>query len=385
MAAWYDERLEAQARAYDRAQALLFLLRFTLLLALATVFWVSGVSRSLADGLRGRFAFPLAWPLICATFTAMAVFAYEAILFPLSVLADYSLEKAHGRLDAEFGEWFRGYLLTLLLEIGIMTGGFAGIYVLMWFFPSFWWVGATIAYAALVVGLGEWGPSWLLPHMRPPVAVDDAPLEEELRRVGREAGLEIESAAWWDFEHQEDLESVRLAGKRDRLRVIFSEQAWKGLDRREQVFLAAREMALRRNGAALGVQALQVALAGGVFFGAAWLTDWAAQARGLIGASDPEAFPFLVVSLFSLAALAGIAAHAAGRRMELRADRFALQHAGGADALRTCLRLDFERAPFAANAAFWQVLLLRRMPTAEKRLAQAAQAEAAKPTGPAQG
>ena len=371
MEAWYDERLEAQARAYDRAQALLFLLRFGLLLAMAAAFWASGLSRSLAEGLREWFCFPFAWPLICAAFTALAVFGYEAVLFPLSVLADYSLEKAHGRLGAEFGEWLRGYLVTLLLEIGIVTGGFTGLHVLMWFFPSLWWVAATGAYAVLVVGLGEWGPSRLLPRVRPPAAEADGELEAELRRVGREAGLEIEGAARWDFEHQEELEAVRLAGKGRRLRAIFSEQAWRGLGRRERVFLAARQMAWHRNRAALGVQALQVALAGGVFFGAARLTDGAARARGLIGAGDPEALPFLVVSLFSLAALAGVAAHAAVRRMELKADRFALRHAGGEAALRACLRSEFERAPFAADAPAWQVLLRRRMPTAIQRLAQA--------------
>ena len=89
MAAWYDERREAQARAYDRAQARLFLLRFALLLALAALFWTSGLSRALAEGLRGWFAFPFSWPLICLVFTALATFAYEAVLFPLSVLADY--------------------------------------------------------------------------------------------------------------------------------------------------------------------------------------------------------------------------------------------------------------------------------------------------------
>ena len=373
MAAWHDERREAQARAYERSQAWLFLLRFALLFALAAVFWMSGLSRSLAEGLQGWFSFPFAWPLVFVAFAALAVFGYEAVLFPLSVLADYSLEKAHGRLAAEFGEWLRGYAVTLLLEIGIVTAGFTGIHVLMRVFPSGWWLAATAAYAVLVAGLGEWGAARLLPRVRPPVASEDAALEAELQRVGRAAGLEIDGAAWWDFEHQEDLEAVRLAGKGRRRRVVFSAQAWQGLGRREQVFLAARQMAWHRQGAALLVQALQAGLAGGVFFGAARLTDWAARARGLSGAGAPEAFPFLVVALFSLAALGGVAAHAAVRRMELRADRFALRHAGGAEALRACLRSEFEREPFAVDAPAWQVLLLRRMPTAARRLAQAAE------------
>ncbi len=371
MAGWHDERLEAQARAYDRSQALLFLLRFALLLAMAAAFWASGLSAALSEGLRGKLSFPFAWPVICAMFTALSVFGYEVVLFPLSVLADYSIEKAHGRLEAEFGEWLRGYLTTLVLEVGIMTAGFTGLYVLMWVFPEWWWMAATGVYAGVVVGLGEWGPTRLLPRVRPPVAAEDAELAAELRRVGREAGVEMEGAAWWDFEHQEELEAVRLSGKGRRLRAIYSRRAWRELGVRERVFLAARQMAFRRNGAGAWAQALHVGLAGAVWWGAARLTHGAAAARGLAGAGDPVAFPFLVASLFSLAAVAGVALHAVDRRMELRADRFALRNAGGVEALRTCLQDDFARAPHAVEAPGWQVVLLRRTPTAARRLAAA--------------
>lgn len=371
MAGWYDERRAAQARAYDRAQARLFLLRFALLFALAAVFWTTGASRALAAGLREKLSFPFAWPLVSAGFTALAVFGYEAILFPLSVLADYSLEHVHGRLAAEFGEWLRGFAATMLLELGIMTGAFTGLYALMRLFPTLWWLAATGAYAVLVGGLGEWGASWLLPRVRPPVPVRDPELEEELHRAGRAAGLEITGVAWWDFEHQEELEAVRLTGMGRRRRVVFSAQAWREMGRREQVFLAARHMAWLRNGAAPAVQALQVLLAAGVFCGAGAATEAAARARGLPGAGALEAFPFWVVSLFGLAALAGGIAHAVVRRMELRADRFALRHAGGAAVLVSCLRREFERAPFALDAPGWEVALLRRMPTPARRLAQA--------------
>ena len=372
MAAWYDERLEAQARAYEQAQAILFLVRFALLFALAAVFWMSGWSRALGAGLRNWFSFPFAWPLVCAAFTALAVFGYEVVLFPLSVLADYSFERLHGRLEAEFAQWLGGFLLTLLLEVGIVTGAFTGLYVLMRIFPTAWWLAATAAYVLLVTGLGEGGAAWLLPRVRPPVPAGDAALAEELRRVGRAAGLEIEDAAWWDFEHQENLAEVRLAGTGRRRRVIFSAQAWHGYGRREQVYLAAHQMARFRHGAGLAMQVLQAVLAGGVFWGAAQITEWAARTHGLPGTSAPEAFPFLVTSLFALAALAGVAAHAVLRHLELAADRFALGQAGGEDVLQSCLRIAFEQEPFAVDAPGWQVVLLHRAPTPAHRLAQAA-------------
>ena len=379
MAAWYDEGLEAQARAHERVQALLFLLRFALLIALAAVFWITGGAQALAEGLQGRLSFSYSWPLVYLLFVALAVFGYEAALFPLSVLADFSLDRAPGQSPADFGTWLRGYLITLLLEMGIVAGAFTGLHVLMRVFPSIWWVLATGAYVALVAGLGEWGPSQLLPRVRPPVAAEDGPLAEELSRAGREAGLEITGAAWWDFEHQEDLEDVRLAGRGMRRRVIYSAWAWRQLDRREKVFVAATRMAGWRYRAAWAVHGVQAVLTAGVLYGAERIATSAAQLRGLEGAAVPEAFPFLVVSLFGLAALAGVLAHGVERRLELRADRFALAHAGGVEALRTCLQREFEREPYGVTAPAWRVLLLHRKPTAARRLAQA-EAWAASPS-----
>ena len=147
MGSWYDEQREAQARAYDRAQGVLFIVRFALLFVLATVFWRSGWSRELAAGLRAGFSFPFGWALVHGVFVALAVFGYEAVLFPLSVMADYSLERVHGQLHIGFGLWLSGYLLSLVLEMGLATAGFTGLYVLLRLFPSTWWIWATAAYA----------------------------------------------------------------------------------------------------------------------------------------------------------------------------------------------------------------------------------------------
>ncbi len=92
MTAWYNAEKESQARAYDRIQGQLFLLRFGLLFAAAAAFWLSGLAEAVAAGLATRFTFPLAWPLVCAGVTALAVAGYEVLLFPLSVLADYSID-----------------------------------------------------------------------------------------------------------------------------------------------------------------------------------------------------------------------------------------------------------------------------------------------------
>jgi hypothetical protein len=373
-ASWYDEALERRARSYDRLQGALFLLRFALLIGLATLFWTSGASRELAEGLRERFAFPYSWPLVHFFFVALSVFGYEVMLFPLTVLADHLMERAQNRRSVEFLRWFRGYLGTLALEIVLVTAGFMGLYLLMRLFPASWWASATALYALLVVGLGEWGPNRLLPKVRPPVAIDDPKLMAELHRLGRLSGVEVDGSAWWDFDHQEDLDDVCLTRVRGQSVMVFSKRAWLGMDREAQLFQAARELSNRGRWVAPKLHAVQILLAAAVFWGAEALADRAALARGLFGAVSLEAFPFLVASLFGLAALAGIALHALERREDLRIDRFALEHAGGREAMRRYFGQEFRREPFGLDAPWWQVWLLRRQPTAARRLAEAERA-----------
>jgi hypothetical protein len=68
---------------------------------LAAVFLDVGDGRGRwRTGCAGWFLFPIRLAAgLRAVFVALAVFAYEVVLFPLSVLADYSLERLHGRLD----------------------------------------------------------------------------------------------------------------------------------------------------------------------------------------------------------------------------------------------------------------------------------------------
>ena len=371
MADWFDKRREAQARAYDRSQGRLFLLRFALLFVLAAAFWMSGLSRALAAGLRGWFSFPFAWPLVSITFTALAVFGYEVILFPLSVLADFSMERAHGRHHEDFGVWLRGFLVTMVLEIGLVTGAFTGFYLLMRLFPAYWWLAVTGIYAVFVAGVGEWGPARLLPRVRPPVPSGDAALEEELRRLGRKAGLDIQDAAWWHFEHQEDLEPVRLTGAGRRRRVVFTERAWQQMGHRERFsWPPARWHCPGRP--AIGLQ-VSGGLGGSALFGTAKLTN----GRPPLGLAPSRRklfrFWWHVVC--------------AGRRRESRpCDRsprrtarrpLALRHAGARGAAPVAAGIDLE--PFAVDARSGR---FAAAPDAHRRPAAGPCASAHKPRRP---
>jgi hypothetical protein len=194
---------------------------------------------------------------------------------------------------------------------------------------------------------------------------------------GSAAGLEIEGVAWWISSIRKGWTSRAPGRERPPApRQCYSARAWRELDRSEQVFLAARQMAWQRqHGPDCAVQAS----AGGDWPPACFsarrgpLPTTAARARGLSGATAPEAFPFWVVALFRAARRwPGWSPMRRCGGWSWRADRFALREAGGRrGAAQSCLRQDFLHEPFAVDAPAWQVWLLRRQPTALRRLAQA--------------
>ncbi len=371
MDTWYNEKEEAAARSYEWGQSVLFLLRFALLIILAALFWTSGLSHRLADGLRTYFSGFTFWPLIYICFAAFSVMAYEIILFPLSVLSSYSLEDTHQQPPESFGGWLAGYLVSLVVAILIWTAGFTAFYVLLWLFPTWWWLAAGGLYALFVIGLSVWGPSLLLPRVRPPKPVNDAALLEKLQKTGEAAFLQITGLAKWPFDDDQSMPPVVLSGTGSKRCVVFSSTVWDTYGTDEKVFAAARQMAGHKGHADLKLIALQIILALGVLFGADRATTWFAVSRGFPDKFAPELMPFWMVAFFSLAAFMSVFIKHFKQREELRRDRFALRQAGGCGVLLSCLQQDFKEMPFAVDAPWWQRLLLRDTPTATQRLALA--------------
>ena len=383
---WYDEAKERRARGYWRIQSRLFVLRLLLMVGLAALFWGTGLSANLAAGLRARLTFSMAWPLISFLFVALSVFAYETLLFPLSVFDDYSLEKWYDASDVEFGEWLRLYLVTLLIEMVLVGAAFTGLFLFLRLTPAFAWAVATSVYMVLVIGLGEWGQTDLLPFIRPPKESADDEANQSLMELGESLGVRVDKVMWWDFEHQEQLRAASLTRRGKRRQLIFSEWAWNELTLEERHFVAAREMARVRSRCGWRVHGAQLLLAANVFFWSARAADSAARRWGAAGGAQAiESFPLLVIALFIGAALSAVAVHALSRRAELRADRAALRAAGGRAVLQSILAKEFAREPFGVDAEPWMIWLLQREPTAAQRLAQARRLEAAAGGGAAAG
>ncbi|MBR4190773.1 MAG: hypothetical protein IKQ55_12535 [Kiritimatiellae bacterium] len=371
-----ERALEADAARLSRLDHAEFLLRLGSLFLLSWIAWKSGLSRALADGLRGWFSGTRAWPMTHICLVAFCVFAYEIALFPLAALREI-LDPPPAAPDggpdgAPPPNWASDWVKTILLDTAFSTAIATALYALMWFFPARWWLAATAIYAVFVVGLSVWGPSLLLPRVTPPRPLDDPALLAAIQAIGRDAGLDIADCALWT-PPEGARDRIVLAGTGRRRTLLVDAELARRADTAELLFLAALRIAGHKHGLDLLLRAAETLLAAAVFLGMdRWMAVFSGQ-RGIPDFFQPEVFPVWICILFGFASAGGLAMNWLNRRATLRRDAFAMAHAGGPEALLRHLKTAFALDPFPASLRWWQIPL-SNVPPPSSRLAAAATA-----------
>jgi hypothetical protein len=353
-----DRALEAEAARLSRLDHAEFLIRLASLFVLSWIAWKTGLSRALADGLRGWFSGTRAWPMTHVCLVAFCVFVYEIVLFPLAAFRELLDPPApdSGNPDAPPPGWAADWVKSVLLDTAFCTAIATALYALMWFFPARWWLVATALYAVFIVGLSVWGPSLLLPRVTPPRPLEDPDLLASLRAIGTAAGLDIASCALWTLP-EGARDRVILAGTGRRRTLLFDTDLARHADTSELQFLAALRIAGHKNGLDLLLRAAEIAIAAAVFRGMdRWMAAFSSQ-RGIPDFFQPEVFPVWICILFGFASAGGLAMNWLNRRAALRRDAFAMAHAGGPEALLRHLRASFAQSAFPATLRWWQIPL----------------------------
>ena len=366
-----DERaLEADAARLSRLDHAEFLVRLGALFLLSWIAWKTGISRALADGLRGFFSGTRAWPMTHICLVAFCVFAYEIALFPLAALREIldPPEPSPDDDDSPPG-WAADWVKSILLDTVFSTAIATALYALMWFFPTHWWLAATAIYAVFVVGLSVWGPSLLLPRVSsPPRPLDDPDLLAALRRIGGDAGLDIAACSLWTPpEGARDRIVLAGAGRRRTLLIDAALADAPDASPDDLLFRAALRIAGHKNGLDLLLRAAEILIAAAVFWGMdRWMSAFSGE-RGIPDFFQPEVFPVWICILFGFASAGGLAMNWLNRRAVLRRDAFALSHIPSPDALLRVLLSDFRTSPFPYTLRWWQ-LPLSNTPSTSTRL-----------------
>jgi STE24 endopeptidase len=314
---------EARAREYEAVHHRLMVMRFLLTVLAATVFYVSGVSSRLYDGLVTGFELP--WWIANALYLLTALFGASALLFPLTWYGDYVNEHRFGLSHQEFGEWFSDYLKSLVLELVLGAAFFYVLYALFFVTTAWWWLAATGFYVVFVVILATIAPVVILPMFHTLEPLDRPDLVKEATEFLEREGLKVVGVFTWGLSETTGAANAALAGMGRTRRIILSDTMLEGYTHDEILAVLAHEVGHYKNKDLPRMLTLGAVLAGAAFFAAQHVVTWLTAQTGQPGIGSVVTFPFMAIALMVASMLVMPVLNAFSRWREYGADAHAVR------------------------------------------------------------
>jgi STE24 endopeptidase len=319
------KRYERQKLTASIASTLLTL-AFLALLALAVSPRVDAVLReSLGDN---------AW-LRLITLAFLYAVVVEAVTLPLAFWSGYVLEHRYHLSNQTFTAWLwkqvKGWLLGGVLGLVLLLG----LYTLLWFGGSWWWVWATVAWLGVTLVLGQLLPVIILPLFYKVTRLDDTALADRLRRLAEGTGLQIEGVYRLHLSSETKKANAALAGLGRTRRVLLGDTLLDQFSPEEIDVVFAHEVGHHVYRHLPKLVAWSVVIAALGF----WLVDvvlrHSAVAIGYSGFDDPAALPLIMLVLSLLGLILAPLQNALSRYFEWQSDSYALKRTGTAEAYRS--------------------------------------------------
>jgi STE24 endopeptidase len=258
--------------------------------------------------------------------------------FPLSLYSGFILEHQYGLSRQTFWRWSRRYLLQSLLVVGFGLVVTVGLFGIIWWAQSWWWLVAALASFLVTVVLGQLIPVLILPLFYKIERLDDDELRHRFERLVRGTSLNIEGVYRMRLSSETVKANALLAGLGRTRRVILGDTLLNSFSPREIEVVFAHEVGHHVFHHVAKMLLLGLVYATVSFFVCdAALAGWVTAIDGSFRYADCPvhalALILFVVTVFSLA-LSPVR-NGLSRRFERTCDRYALRATGDPDAYRS--------------------------------------------------
>jgi STE24 endopeptidase len=250
---------------------------------------------------------------------------FELLLLPLAYWSGFVLEHRFALSNQTFARWvwkqIKGWLVGGPIGLLLLLGLFA----LLWFGGSWWWLWAAFGWLAVSLILGQLLPVVILPLFYKVTPLDDQSLLERLRGLAGGTGLKVEGIYRLHLSAETKKANAALAGLGRTRRVLLGDTLLDQFTPEEIEVVFAHEVGhhVHRHLPKLIVVSVLLAISG------LWLVDRElhrlAEPLGYASFSDPAALPLLmmVLSLFGL--VLSPLQNGLSRFFERQCDRYALE------------------------------------------------------------
>lgn len=362
-----------QARAYEGIHNWVFVARIGITVALIALYLFSGASAELAEGLRQRFGD--AWWWTNAVYLLVTLFAFSAVLFPLSLYSDHYLEHRYALSHQSLNSWLWDHVKSLVIELAFTVAFLSVIYALLYATPQYWWIWATGVYVLLSIVLSALYPVWIMPLFNEFTPLPESDLTAAVRTFATESGLKVLGVFSWGLEEKTATANAALTGLGRTRRIILGDTMLKGYSQEEIIAVLAHEVGHYKHRDMTRLMIIGAALAFAGFFVVHLLLQALVAQFGFTSIADIGAFPLFIVGLFVFSLLTMPLSNAYSRKREYAADAYAVQAIGSAEPLVRALEKLAEQNLADKEPKAWIEALLHSHPSIHRRIAAARAAQ----------
>jgi STE24 endopeptidase len=294
--------------------------------------------------------------------------------FPISFFSGHVLEHRYGLSRQSLGRWLARYLkkngFTLL--IGLLL--FEGLYAIIWYTQSWWWLVAAVAFFAVSIVIGQLTPVLIIPLFYKIKRLDDQTLAERFRGISEGTGLTIEGVYRMEMSAETAKANAMLAGLGATRRVILGDTLLDEFNPDEIEVIFAHEVGhhVHRHIHKMIAIGIVYSLAG-FYLCDRFVAGWIARHEGAL---DYANFPvwtvpalMLTIALFSL--FVEPLQNSISRFFERQCDRYALKSTKKVTAYRTAFQKLARQNKADPNPHPLEVFLFHSHPPIAQRIAMA--------------
>lgn len=293
--------------------------------------------RVLAEAAAGSL--PPSWrpTAVVLVFAALLGALHESGALPIDFYRSFLLEHRYGLSTERLRHWLWDRLKAAVLGALLTVTAAALLYLAIRRWPGGWWAVATCGYAAVVVVLTGLAPVVLLPIFFKFEPLGRPELRVRLLALSRRAGVAVRDACEWRVSDRTKKANAALVGLGRTRRIIVSDTLLPRYSDDEIEGILAHELGhLARHDIWRGM-GLHVAVAAAGLFAASRALAAFWRPLGWDGVADAAGLPILALVAGAVSLSLRPLANACSRRMERRADRFAVALTGNPEAFASAI------------------------------------------------
>lgn len=365
-----------RAREYSRTKDRLSLLSTAISLLGGGAFVFSGLARRLNDRLlpptgasvvqRGKYI---------ATVGALST----VISLPLRYYSGYVIEKRYELSKQTTADWLADQAKMTALSMPLEVGLLEGLYAAIRRWPQSWWLVVSGATIPLTAALSQLLPVLIAPRFNRYEPLADEELAERLRDLTDRAGVPVADVMQMDMSRRTSKANAFFAGLGPTRRIVLADTMLDTFTPEEIEGVVAHEAAhqIHRDiWRLIGMAALTtLATAASVHAVAGRLVRAMPSLTGTSDLANPRSLPVLGIVASVVGVLLSPWQLAQSRRMERRADSFAIRLTGNPRGYAGAMRKLSEQNLADPNPSRAVTFLLHSHPPLSERIAAAEAAE----------